>query len=216
MTTAPPTQYFEPKTPLPTKLSEMNFDDSTFAESPAIVRSPKLENTGTPVNNEKSHQIEDLSTDSYNFDTGWNDLRAKHKSLKIKARIFTIFTNFRKIFFSHFFNPKFADKTGPSTTDSPNRSLFDKTCESPKITNLQQVLESITNSGSEDEIEPDHEPDQDENIFNWDGVNMELNASFKDTQAVRCCRFSPDGQRYDFKDKKCYLPRCRKRFLSLF
>ena len=106
-----------------------------------------------------------------------------------------------KYFFSHFFNPKFADKTGPSTTDSPNRSLFDKTCESPKITNFQEVLESVTNSGSEDEIESDHEPDQDENIFNWDGVNMELNASFKDTQAVRCCRFSPDGQRYDFKDK---------------
>ena len=120
-----------------------------------------------------------------------------------------------KYFFPIFFNSKFADKTGPSTTDSPNRSLLDKTCESPKITNFQEVLESVTNSGSEDEIESDHEPDQDENIFNWDGVNMELNASFKDTQAVRCCRFSPDGQRYDFKDKKCYLPRCRKRFSSL-
>ena len=70
MTSTPPTQYFEPKTPLPTKLSEMNFDDSTFAESPVIVKSPKLENSGTPVYLEKSHLIEDLSTDSYNFDTG--------------------------------------------------------------------------------------------------------------------------------------------------
>ena len=115
MTTAPPTQYFEPKTPLPTKLSEMNFDDSTFAESPAIVRSPKLENTGTPVNNEKSHQIEDLSTDSYNFDTGWNDIRAIHESLKIEARIFT---NLDKIFFLNF-----STQNLPTRLDNPQLTL---------------------------------------------------------------------------------------------
>ena len=76
-------------------------------------------------------------------------------------------------------------ENGVQTDTSPNHSLFNKTNATGNDDEYRAELDESTLEDDAGDVSSN-----DENIFNWDGVNMKNIATFVDSHPLRCCRFS--------------------------